>query len=220
MAETKLSTRVYRELVTRILDGRLPIGSAVSELALSRELGVSRTPVHLAVRDLMKDGLITQEGNKRPLVARFDHDFVANLFQMRLLLETEATRLAAQRIDRITLQELRQGLKKLDEDIPAEKLYRRWADYDIHFHKTLAWACGNALLCQDIIRYQTVHQVLIRRFIGPEFRQGYNEHQGILDALDWRNSGEAAQRMADHINEWKTFFCQRVAEEQDRRDRL
>src|SRR4051794_15976402 len=59
---SSLSEFVYQALIERIFDGRLPSGTLVSELALAGELNVSRTPVHDAVRQLAKDGLVTREG--------------------------------------------------------------------------------------------------------------------------------------------------------------
>src|SRR3712207_519911 len=67
---------VYDALLRRILDGTIPSGEIVSELALAQELGVSRTPVHDAVRQLAKDGLVVREGRRRARVAKFSPDDV------------------------------------------------------------------------------------------------------------------------------------------------
>src|SRR4051794_2027189 len=56
---------VYDALLQRIVRGHLPSGTMVSELALAQELKVSRTPVHDAVRQLAKDGLVVREGRQR-----------------------------------------------------------------------------------------------------------------------------------------------------------
>ena len=66
-----LSQRVYQAMLSAIISGQLKPGEVVNEIRLAQELGVSRTPVHTAIRELVKDGLITQEANRRPVVARF-----------------------------------------------------------------------------------------------------------------------------------------------------
>jgi len=58
-----LSEAVYESLLQMILSGRLEPRQPVSELELSRTLGVSRTPIHEAVAQLAKDGLIVREPN-------------------------------------------------------------------------------------------------------------------------------------------------------------
>src|SRR3982751_3100555 len=91
---------VYEALLQRIMGGDLRSGSIVSELALAQELGVSRTPVHDAVRQLAKDGLVVREGTRRARVTDFSPDDVFEIFEMRKYLEGAAAELAAGRMDR------------------------------------------------------------------------------------------------------------------------
>src|SRR5688572_21352810 len=80
---TSLAEAVYQDLLERILDGRLPSDSVVSELALAGKLGVSRTPVHEAVRQLAKDGLVSRTGKHRARIATFSATDVHEVFEMR-----------------------------------------------------------------------------------------------------------------------------------------
>ena len=95
-SSSRLSEAVYESLLEAILSGQLGAGKPVSELALSRQLNVSRTPVHEAIGQLVKDGLVRQEANCRPVVASFSSADIGDIFDMRLLLECEATRRAAE----------------------------------------------------------------------------------------------------------------------------
>src|SRR5688500_900834 len=99
-ADHSLVEAAYQSLLERIVDGRLPSGAMLSELALSQELGVSRTPVHDAMRQLAKDGLVVREGRQRARVAGFAPDDVFEIFEMRKILEGPAAELAAGRMDR------------------------------------------------------------------------------------------------------------------------
>ena len=79
----RLSDSVYETLLAAILAGQLLPGSVVSEVALARQLNVSRTPVHDALRQLAKDGLLKQRANHRAVVAQFSREDVFDIFEMR-----------------------------------------------------------------------------------------------------------------------------------------
>ena len=101
-----LTRTVYEQLLEDILSGRRRPGEPLSELALPRELGVSRTPVHNAMLQLTKNGLINQLRNCRPVLRGLTHKDIHQMFEMRILLQYEAARLAASRMDAAPLGRL------------------------------------------------------------------------------------------------------------------
>ena len=101
-----LADAAYQAILAEIFAGRMRSGESISEVELARRLGMSRTPVHQAVRELVRDGLLTQAPNRRPVFHTFTSADVQEIYQMRLLLETEAAALAALRLDRPRLQKL------------------------------------------------------------------------------------------------------------------
>jgi DNA-binding GntR family transcriptional regulator len=210
--EPSMTQSVYRGLVDLILTGQLQPGSVVSEKQLADRLGVSRTPVHNAVLQLVKDGLVTQEANHRPVIARVTRSDVEEIFDMRKLLECEAARRSASRIDRSTLGSLRSAAEELEKPAEARAALSLWADFDDAFHDAIASTCGSARLAADIRRYRMVHHALNRlRMTADLIPQALREHLAILDALDARNGEAAARGMALHLMEWKTFYVQRFA---------
>ncbi len=210
---SRLSERVYAVLVDKIVRGDLPPGKKVSELAIAKHLQVSRTPVHDAVRDLIKDGLVEQRENARPVIAEFTATKVLDLFFMRSLLESQAARLAATQMDREMLGELRCHGEALKGNLTAEQLHEKWIEFEKLFHGHIAEASWNRFLYQDILRYRTIHEVLIRHFIKEgNIEQGLDEHLKILDAIEAHDGDTAAQLMAEHITEWKTYFARKVEE--------
>jgi DNA-binding GntR family transcriptional regulator len=212
LRELSITQSVYRELVELILSGQLPPGSVVSEKNLSMLLGVSRTPVHNAVLQLAKDGLVTQEANHRPVIARVTRSDVEEIFDMRRLLECEAARRSASRIDRATLSKLRLAADELSKPGEPSKALSRWADFDDAFHEAIASACDSTRLASDIRRYRMVHHALNRlRMTADLIPQALREHLSILDGLDARDSERAAQAMERHLMEWKAFYVQRFA---------
>ena len=210
--ELSTSQSVYRGLVELILGGQLAPGAVVSEKQLAERLGVSRTPVHNAVLQLEKDGLVTQQANHRPVIARVSRGDVEEIFDMRRLLEGEAARRAATRIDRSTLGGLRRSAGELQRQADPRAALARWADFDDAFHEAIAASCGSVRLAADIRRYRMVHHAFNRlRMTADLIPQALAEHVAILDALEARDGDRAAQARQRHLMEWKTFYVQRFA---------
>lgn len=206
-SQLRLSDSVYETVLDAILSGRLATGTVVSEVALAKQLQVSRTPVHDALRQLAKDGLIRQEANRRAVVAKFSAEDVFDIFEMRKLLEGEAARRAATRMDRPARAELRATIVELQADLNAPDWIARWTDYDDRFHAAIAQASGSARLAQDISRYRMLHRGINRLSTTVQvLQQAMEEHARILDALDARNAKAAQTAMTDHIQEWQAYF--------------
>lgn len=203
----RLSDAVYETLLDAILSGRLTPGAVVSEVSLAKRLEVSRTPVHDALRQLSKDGLVEQRAGRRAVIATFSREDVYDVFEMRKILESEAARRAAAGIDRQTLAKL----KGIADDLKANRerpdWIALWADFDEEFHDAIAKASGSQRLWQDIIRYRLLHRGFNKLTTNVEsLQQALEEHYRILDALEKRDGDAAAKAMLDHIQEWQAFF--------------
>jgi DNA-binding GntR family transcriptional regulator len=199
---------VYETLVELIVRGKLEPGQPVSEVELARRLDVSRTPVHEAVKQLVKDGLVVQAANRRPVVVSFGPEDVRDIYEMRRILESEAAAKAADRIDRPTLQRLRDDLKKFRKRKPNSASISAWVKLDDEFHCAIADAAGSPRLAADIVRYRLMNRVFNRSHtdVGV-LKQAADEHQAILDALHKRDANAARQAMCKHLEEWQRFFA-------------
>jgi DNA-binding GntR family transcriptional regulator len=203
----RLSEQVYQTLLEDVLAGRLAAGEPVSELSLAKALGVSRTPVHEALIQLVRDGLVTQQANRRPVVAAFSADDIREVFEMRRILEGAAVAAAAARIDRLTLAALRADADRQAAGWDAPDWVARWADHDHLFHATIAKACGNRRLCREVLRYRTLHRGFNKTHTDQRvLRLAQADHVRILDALDRRDPAAAREAMDAHIRESQTFF--------------
>ncbi|MBX9677279.1 MAG: GntR family transcriptional regulator [Gemmataceae bacterium] len=203
----RLSDSVYETLLEAILSGRLASGTIVSEVSLAKQLDVSRTPVHDALRQLAKDGLVEQRAGRRAVIATFSKEDVYDIFEMRKLLETEAARRAATRIDRTTLANLRAVADDLASDRKAAHWMTKWIDFDEQFHDAIAKAAGSQRLWQDIVRYRLLHRGFNKMSTNVDsLQQALAEHIGILDALEKRDPEAAASAMLTHVSEWQAYF--------------
>jgi DNA-binding GntR family transcriptional regulator len=207
----RLSDVVYETLLGAILSAELPPGTVLSEVSLARTLKVSRTPVHDALRQLAKDGLVDQQANRRAVVARLSREDFYDIFEMRKLLEGEAARRAATRIDRPTLVNLQRMAQELADSRGTPDWASRWAEYDEAFHQVIADASGSKRLASDIMRYRQFHRGFNKLVTnGEDLQQALTEHVRILEALEHRDPEAAAAAMIAHIQEWQAYFANRV----------
>ena len=191
---------VYQHVLNAILTRRLAAGTEFSEVALARELGVSRTPVHEALAWLAADDLVEIQANKvrvRKLSARE----VADLYAVRQLLECAAAERAATRIAPDVLQALQKQARELGTGQDEPGWAERAMEFDVRLHDELAAAADNARLRQEISRYR----LLVRAFCRltgenlQNLRDSLREHVAILKALEKGDGGAASQAMAVHI---------------------
>lgn len=211
-SESRLSERIHQLLLERILSGQMKPGDIVAEKKLALELGVSRTPVHDALRDLIKDGFLHQQKNKRPQVTGFSAQDVFDIFDIRILLEGEACFRAATRIDRLTLSYLRERAEYLQHRQKDQAWLEQWAEFDDEFHRSIAAASGSKRLMQDIIKHRLSHRALNIQAESPDaFTHSLMEHLDILDALDLRDAPLAKITMQTHISESQTLFVSKFS---------
>ena len=205
---------VYRAIVDAMFRGELRSGEVVSELSLARKLGVSRTPVHIAIRDLAHDGLIVQASGQRPTIAAMSTADLREIFEMRILLEGEAAFRAAGMMDRPTITALKQGKTELLKT--RKNLLERWTRYDDDFHEAIARGSGHRRLCSDILRYRNIHYALnsvrMREDLVP---QALAEHEAILSAIDERDGARAREAMTAHLREWQAYYVNAFAAENE-----
>ena len=207
-----LADEAYQAILAEIFGGHVHSGESISEVELARRLGMSRTPVHLAVRELVRDGLLTQAPNRRPVFRAFTSADVQEIYQMRLLLETEATAQAALRLDRPTLRQMIAECADLRRNLKAKDVMTRWANLDERFHQEIALASGNRRLAQDIFRYRLVHRGFNTvRFTADLIPQSLQEHEKILAALDARDVDAARIAMTTHLREWQAYYVRSFA---------
>lgn len=201
ISRASLADSVYETLLEAMIHGRLSAGVELNEVALARQLDVSRTPVHEALRRLVADGLVKACGRRRLCVAALSHDEVREVYAMRRLLEGAAAERAAPRIADEVLAGLRRTADALFADTRAVDWTARALQYDLAFHDAIAAACDNGRLRDDIARYRLLVRGLCR-MTGTldNLHAALVEHAAILDALEARDGRAAREAMAAHID--------------------
>lgn len=196
----KSSDDVLESLNQLILTGDLPPGTIVSEMGLARRLGVSRTPVREAIRQLSESGLITLRPRQRPIVALPSLPDALDQFEALAMLEADCCELAARRATETAIEEIRAlhdaGRRNMEDgDLAA------YFETNEAFHKAISEASRNAYLAERAVQMRMRLRSL-RAPQSPEtdrMRQSYIEHSRIMDALDAGDPNAARQRMLEHV---------------------
>jgi DNA-binding GntR family transcriptional regulator len=127
-----VADQVASILRRRILDGELPPGTALQELPMAASLGVSRNTVREATRILSLEGLLKRNAHRGVAVAQLSLEDVAEIYQLRHLLEIPAV-LAAKREDSDVLTEMRTALEGYEEAVEGVDWVKA-VRFDLHFH--------------------------------------------------------------------------------------
>lgn len=203
-AEPVFRLDLVRRLLREMFEGRWVGGDRLVETELAERFGVSRTPVREAISELAAVGLLEVRPNCGALMRPFGPRQIEDIYDVRALLEGEATRLAC---DRVNVREVKH-LTGIFEKLLAERKrddewsQRAWA-VDRAMHELLAATCGNRRLAEEIARYERFVQA-IREVVGNHSHaqeDAIRAHLAILRALAANRPEVAAEAMRQHIRE-------------------
>ncbi|MEZ4697448.1 MAG: GntR family transcriptional regulator [Rhodothermales bacterium] len=176
-----LSDEVADLVSKRIYDGSLPAGSRINEVALSREIGVSRTPLREALQRLVSEEILDSIPRRGFFVRDLSVAEFTDIYAMRSILDPAALQLAGVPA-RGTLQQLRElneQLKTADTAVEAIEIDNNW-------HLTLIGHCNNNTL-KGLIRNfmrRTMRYELAYFADASSVHTAGGEHDQILNALD------------------------------------
>lgn len=195
--ETPHGSGVYRHLLDEIGRGDLLPGARLREAELAERLGVSRTPVREAIRQMEAEGLVVHVPRQGASIRMLDYTEVMELYEMRAVLEGTAARLAARAASDIELDEL----TALNEELAAVADAQMAFKLNRQFHLTLLDAAKNRYLVRSVNALQKTLLILgPSTLIGEDrARQAVIEHNDVLTALRNRDGEQAEMLMRVHI---------------------
>jgi DNA-binding GntR family transcriptional regulator len=194
----------YEQLRNKILVGELEPGATFSQVQLSEQLGVSRTPLREAVRLLQTEGLLRSERGRRVRVAPLTTDDFEDLYAMRIVLDSLAVRLTIPQLTDDEVAAIRMAYLEATAaagrgDVAGYREPHR------RFHFSL-FAHAGARLEQEVDdlwdhaeRYRLL-QVQHSDDLAHLVRLGEREHAAILEAAENRDAALGAKRMAEHLS--------------------
>ncbi len=188
---------MHDRLRTAILRGEVEPGSSISQATLTRDFGVSRTPLREALRLLQREGLVIAEPNQRVRIAELSAEDFEEILIARLALETVAIRITVPALASANVAALEGYVAQMEH-------YQKAGDpagfREPHraFHHTLVAAAGPRVSAE--IRELTDHAERYRLRFGAFGRWDDRraEHRAILDAAASGNADLTANRLAEH----------------------
>lgn len=201
-----LREHVYDQLKRRILTGQIKPGTRMMEIDLAADLGVSRTPVREAIRELSKEGLVSIEPRRGAYASEISVKDMIDTLTVRENLDALAAYLASSRITKSEEKKLLELTDKYAAAIESGDM-DTMIRADEAFHKRVARLSGNKTLYQVVRTVQT--QVLRFRYLYYEDLANYKnmpaEHREIIEALVSGDSEHAREVAFTHVRRLKDF---------------
>lgn len=191
---------VFKTLRQAILTGELKPGERLMEIHLANKLGVSRTPIREAIRQLELEGLVIMIPRKGAMVASITEKSMTDVLEVRLALDKLAVKLACDRITKEQKVELKEKLEAFEKAIKTNDA-SLIAKADVAFHDVIFEGSGNARLGQMV--NNLAEQMYRYRFEYIKDTSGHaklvEEHKEIYDAIITGDIEAADRAITAHI---------------------
>jgi DNA-binding GntR family transcriptional regulator len=193
--------RVYEAIKTRVIYGHYRPGHPMSESVLARVLHASRTPVREALSRLGEEGYVQRVPRRGYRVAPLTRTTIAQVFQVRKLLEIEGAGLAAQHATAEMIQTMQESSDYPDV-VDGEEGYHERLRANERFHLAVAQGSGNQFLV-DLVRQCLLHhsRVLSLAMERPMLPNTPTQHQAIVDAIRQHDPHAARTIMCQHLED-------------------
>lgn len=189
---------LYEVLKARSIAFAFRPGDRLNEVALARELEASRTPLREALNRLVSEGLVTFRPGEGFFARPLEPKTIYDLYELRVILETAAVRLAAERADTATLDAFATGHADAEARLYGMTVGEATED-DEAFHLAIAQMTGNDAL---VARLNGVNeQIRVVRWVDMARRSHdtRTEHARMVEALLARDGPAAEALMERHI---------------------
>jgi DNA-binding GntR family transcriptional regulator len=197
-----LSDKAYQLIKHQIVTLELPPSSLIDEQRLTEELGIGRTPVREALRQLAAEKLVTIVPRRGTFVADISITDLHELWEVRWNLEGLAARLAAKRIGRRQLEQMKALFDDFDL-VADEDSAKAFLDIDDRFHRLLYRAANNKFLEDVLDRLYTLSARLwymsLDRLSHQVVKEAIREHTEVVVALEKGDAEEAERVIQTHI---------------------
>ncbi len=198
-----LADSLYDLMWRRIVNLEFAPGTRLSDEALARDLGVSRTPMREALHRLSQIGLVRVNARRGFFVTTLERRDVNDLYDMRTALEVFAVRLATPLLTSADLAPhmARQQavLDRGTSGAPADM--EEFVQSDLLLHDLIVRRSGNGRMQEVLadIKGQLSLAHLRLAQIPEHNRRAVEEHTRILEALAAGDAGEAADAVGAHL---------------------
>ena len=193
----------YRSIRAQIVTGELAEGERLTEKRLSRDLGLSRTPVREAISRLILEGFVERHSGYDTRVARFPEDEIEQIFQLRRLLECYSARRAAKYATAEDIAALREILETMRAHTPpkTDADYNALTEANERFHRVIVAAARAPRLTALMTLAFDVGMVVrtYRIYTDADLVRSLHHHAELIDAIEARAPDWAESLMSAHL---------------------
>jgi DNA-binding GntR family transcriptional regulator len=188
-------TNVLRQ---RILAGHYSEEHFIRQELIASELGVSRIPVREALAQLEAEGLVVRVKYRGAIVPKRSFAEIAEIFELRLLIEPNLLRNAIHKLQPAQLQALREIVQASRETMVVAE----WAELNVKFHRTLFEAAERPITLQllDTLLVRADRYLKLQNFHSTKIKDESDaEHSRLLDLVAAGDVDKAVEVLQAHI---------------------
>jgi DNA-binding GntR family transcriptional regulator len=194
-----LADKAYHAIRGLIVSLELAPGTVIDERSLIERLEIGRTPVREALRTLAHERLVEVYPRRGMFVTGVDVRELARLSEVRVMLEPEAARLAAERATEADRAELTALIEELDAG--GSELM----GLDERIHRAVYRAAHNDLLEATLEQYYVlalrIWSIALDR--AHELEEAVEAHRALLEAINDGDGERAAETMRAHVQDFE-----------------
>lgn len=195
-APHNLTKLAYESIKTYILREDLDEDTRLTEELLSRQLGISKSPVREALNSLSTEGLLRIEPRRGAYLRRFSRKEILDLYNLREALEVYAISVAE--LTPELFAEMRESVQKTEKLLEAKDRLGH-IEEDTRFHGLISQATGNAELCRVLSNVQSQIWLCRRKTYNLSSSFAPSAHGAIVTELEHGDRKAARAAMRRHI---------------------
>ena len=207
---------VFESLKDAIMNGKLEQGKMITEQQISREFGISRTPVREALYKLTATGLIRIRPHKGFLISKWSIKEIRDVFEIRIVLERLAVELFIRNYYQENLAELENIIRKMEKAV-QENNFMEAAKMNNRFHDLIIEKSDNHEISN--VMEPLKNKINIFRLISIStplrLKTSLVEHQSILDSISQKDIVNAKKLIEIHIRKVLDIIEKKLLEEKN-----
>ena len=201
--EYSLRGRVFQNIRENILNGVYKENEELRENTIAKELGVSRTPVREALRQLELEGLVKIVPNKGACVTGITQKDVKDIYAIRSLLEGLCARWATEHITDEQIEELEEIVMLAEYHLNRNKKEQsqQVTELDGKFHEILYNASNSRILKHVLSDFHKYVRMARKASVADKARaeKSVEEHKSILKAIKDKDANQAEALANAHM---------------------
>jgi DNA-binding GntR family transcriptional regulator len=206
-----LSYQVFEQIKEMIVRGEIPAGKRMIESEIAESMGISRTPVREAVHKLEAEGLLKPLPKGGYVVRGLDICDIEETFEIRSILESFASYLAAQRHSNKEIVPLEEKIEEFQGYLDKHDL-KELARINTEFHELL-YALSRSPRLVKMIHNLRDEIYFLRKIILHSVDMAHlsnNDHKEIIKAIKRREAKKVERLVRDHILRGKEFVINEI----------